>query len=452
MIDETRNYHPHKFFSALFPYVAAFVLSILLTGCNFDSPKPEESAVPVNESTETITTTVPLDGSISPSNQARALVVWVPEFLDANPENTAGGVLQAAFTQFEQAQPGMRVEVQTKAEFGTSSLFNYVRSARAVAPLVLPDVILIDTQQLWRIVDMDLIVPLSDAELGEMGDIYPFAIDSVRYNDHFYGIPYVADVSHLAVLTPLGEGSGTTEQATAEVPSDWIALLNSGQTYIFPASGIEGLSSSSLLLQYVGAGGQLSEGGATNNKEALVRVFNFLSAGSKSNTIVADSVDYSSLGAVWSRFLDSEINFADVSAAQYMANRESSQQTSYAQIPTLSGSPTTIGQTWAFAILTQDPERKALALELIQLLLEPSIQGLWSQFAHRLPTRQSALDTWEISPPYIDFLSVHLDVAVAIPNGPAFADFSARLQAAQLAVINGEITPQDAASQVLAPQ
>ncbi len=452
MFDKISKYNPQNLYLTLSLSILSILFSVTLIGCNLKAPVQDEAVEQANELTETITTTVPPDNSTSPSNRSQAIVVWVPEFFDADSENTAGSVLQAAYTQFEQAHPGIRVEVQIKAEFGTSSLFNYVRSARAVAPSILPDIILIDTQQLWRIVDMDLIVPLADTELGEMNDMYPFTMDSVRYNDQIYGVPYVADVIHLATHTSGREANGNGEAVGADIPSDWITLLNSGQTYIFPAGGIDGMSNRSLLLQYVGAGGQLSEGGIANNNEALIRVFNFFSAGRKNSTIVAESLEHSTLSSVWSSYSQSEIDYADVSANHFMANRESSQQIGYAQIPTLSGSPTTIGRTWAFAILAEEDERKALSLELIRLLLDPSIQGLWGQFAHRLPTRQSSLKMWDIGQGYIDFLGVHLDVAVAIPNGPAFADFSTRLQTAQLAILNGEITPQEAASQVLATQ
>ncbi len=45
-----------------------------------------------------------------------------------------------------------------------------------------------------------------------------------------------------------------------------------------------------------------------------------------------------------------------------------------------------------------------------------------------------------------------MDVAVALPNGRAFADFAHRLQDAQRGVILGELTPDAAVQMVSAPE
>jgi arabinogalactan oligomer/maltooligosaccharide transport system substrate-binding protein len=90
------------------------------------------------------------------------------------------------------------VDVQIKAENGEASLLNYLRVAQRVAPLILPDIIVINTQQLWQIVDLGLIEAIELGEIGQAGDFYQFALDAVTYNGQTYGIPYTADLLHLA--------------------------------------------------------------------------------------------------------------------------------------------------------------------------------------------------------------------------------------------------------------
>ena len=80
--------------------------------------------------------------------------------------------------------------------------------------------------------------------------------------------------------------------------------------------------------------------------------------------------------------------------------------------------PVSVAQAWSFAILTDDPDRQAYALRLIRTLLEPSIQGRWTQHTARVPSTHGAMATWDPAQPYYQFLSelMESDVAV-IPGG-----------------------------------
>lgn len=154
------------------------------------------------------------------------------------------------------------------------------------------------------------------------------------------------------------------------------------------------------------------------------------------------------MNTIWTAFPDEDLVFVSISTSQYLDERERLENIEFAQIPTRSGAPIAIGRTWLFVILAEHPERRALAFELIQTLLEPSIQGVWSQIAHRLPTQQGTISSWPSNQPYAEFVQRLLDVAVALPNGLAFADFASRLQQAQIAVLTGELTPQQATIQI----
>ena len=121
---------------------------VIISACNQNSVQPIQEAIPVPEPT---TTTQPIsatdnENALTPSlPDTRQLVLWVPEFLDPNPDTNAGRVLDAAMTQFKQANPNVTLDVKLKAEIGEAGLFQYLRSAQKVAPSILPDIIAIDT-------------------------------------------------------------------------------------------------------------------------------------------------------------------------------------------------------------------------------------------------------------------------------------------------------------------
>ena len=118
---------------------------------------------------------------------------------------------------------------------------------------------------------------------------YQFAIDSVGYGDEVYGVPYVADVIHLAGYFP--------EDQTA--PATWSDLLNQKQPYLFAAAGGDVFESGTALVQYVGTGGQLVEDGSTSSDEALESVFMFLVDGRLRNVIPAEVLELATLESVW---------------------------------------------------------------------------------------------------------------------------------------------------------
>jgi maltose-binding protein MalE len=186
--------------------------------------------------TDNTSTPVQTPGAVTPRPEAgvivdspdrRQLVVWLPDFTGFDEEGAAAEVLTSAFLQFEQRHPGVRIDVQVKAESGQADIPSYLRSAQRVAPTILPDLVLIDSRQIWRLADLGLLSPMETTPMEYSTDFYPFAVDSVEYKGDAYGVPYAADVIHLA-------GFLDEEQPA---PVTWNELLTQGEPYLFPAAG-----------------------------------------------------------------------------------------------------------------------------------------------------------------------------------------------------------------------
>ena len=366
--------------------------------------------------------------------QERQMVIWLPASMSYEEETNAGAILASVYTQFEQAHPGVRIEVQIKADTGEASLFSYLQMAQRVAPTILPDLVLLDTQQLWQAADLGLIQPLMIDEVTNLNDFYPFAKDAVTYNEKIYGVPYVADVVHLAYF----------QNQVESAPTTWSQLLETNQVHLFPVGNPSGPSSESLLLQYVGGGGQLLNNGDVSDPEAVESLFQFLATSKSEGIIPPNTLDFPNLESVWSAFISNGAGFANVSANMMLQRGEVLEGIKVSQVPTENGLPTTIARTWAFAILTNDQEQRPLTINLLQQLLDPTAHGSWSQLARYLPSQREALEAWGGNNLYYDFLRRQLEIAIVQPNGPAFAEFSKKLQAAQIDILRGELTPQEA--------
>lgn len=443
-----QNRKSRKTRSSLFLYSIQIVFSmLLLAACN--QPSTTGTSDPITNIGESGGDKT--DAAVSlPQSDTLDLVLWTPSFFNPDPEssNSVNSVLNDAYTSFEAENPRSRIIVHTKSEQGGSTLYEYINSAHKVAPSILPDIIMLESQQLWAIADLGLIPPLSSDEftgneLMASNDVYKFAQDAVTYKDNIYGIPYVANILHTVQIK-----TGVPDAETVAVPTTWSELFDLDITYFFPAGGRNGQGNDTLLLQYVGAGGELTNDRTLTQPDALVDVLDFMARGIAEQIIPSNVIDYSDVDSAWLSVSVVPEGFVEISSTRYLQERNSISASAFGATPTKSGEQVTIGRVWAFAVLSQEPERRALALKLVEHLVDPTILGPWGQSAHRLPVHRAALDRWGSGDPYYDFVRQQLEVTISLPNGTSFVGFSADIHQALLAVLSGEITAEEAVANI----
>lgn len=365
---------------------------------------------------------------------SRQLVIWAPPFFQATLDLATDGVLTPLYEQFERNHPGVHIDVQIRAESGEASFLNYLRGAQRVAPAILPDIILVNTQQLWQVAELDLLLPLEIEQLETILQFFPSTLPAVTYNEEIVGIPYTANLTHIVYH----------ESALALPPQTWSDLLASDQPYIFSGGRFEELGAFAYL-QYLGSGGQVHEDDVVD-EEALRALFTYLVA-LRTEGIVPDSVlEITSADSAWSTFINTKRGLADTSTQVVLNHWEAmnSGGVQYAPIATRNGAPISIAHIWAFAIVASDSEQQALSMSLLNAFMESTIHGEWSRAAMQIPTQAEAFEVWRNSSPYFDFIQTQLKNSITLPGGRRFAELNRRLQDAQELVLRGEMSVDDA--------
>jgi ABC-type glycerol-3-phosphate transport system substrate-binding protein len=420
------------------PWVmGSFLLLFVLTACGQAAPvqltvTPHE--VPQPTSTPTISPP-------SPNSQAslaqRPLTVWIPSSLSGIARPRVESVIALATDTFSHRYPNQPVEWVVKAEGGQASLLNYLRNAQRVAPTILPDLLLLDAQQIWQVAELGLAQPVTVTELNEREDFYPFAWDAVMMHDRYYGIPYFTAPLHLVY----------NSQMVEEPPSTWSELVESGKRFAFAGAGSGGLADEWLLHQYLSAGGEIGRG-MTVNPEAIALLAAAIEQGRTAGTIPSEVMIYSSDSAVWSALVAGNVELASIPATIYLHERGAGAgaPVAAAPLPILHGEVPTVAIVYAFIVLAEDSERRTQALALVDLLLAPEVHGGWAQEVDWLPVRPAALQARVGQDGYLQFLQQLLEEATALPVDRAFADFSRRLQQVISAVMSSEMTPEAAAA------
>ena len=97
------------------------------------------------------------------------------------------------------------------------------------------------------------------------------------------------------------------------------------------------------------------------------------------------------------------------------------------------------------AIATRDPAQMAVAVRLIEWMMEPDNAAVWHQAAASVPTRYATLQRMG-SDPYWEFLRHALEVAVPVPAFAQYDQIGRVLQQAVVEVLSGDTTPEDAAA------
>lgn len=426
----------------LFKLISIFAVTgiLLLAGCApfFPNASLSPENTPLPTATPVVATPKPLSTAADtiPSNPQPTVItltLWTVERFSPQVDLVA-----QQLKDFEASHDNLKVEVFVKKTSGQASILNYLNSAKAVAPGIMPDVIILPTEQLppaWR---AGLIQPL-DGKIDRtiVQDLLPAAKTLGTVDNQLAGIPFELDVEHVVY--------NTTQIITA--PLRWTDVLSNRTPYQFPAKGQNGLLNDASTLQYLSAGGKLTDaaGSPTINEAALQALLKFYRTMSNSRIITPKILEAAQTEELWAQYRENPNGIVHVSAHQYLLYRQSLKNVQAAAIPTVEGIPVTFGYGWAFAVVTTDPNRQSYAQELIETFMQTDANAIWATRTAVIPSRQSAFDLIARgNDPYWLFLKDYLQTVTPPPSFVGYDQLSRILQQTIVQVINNETTPDQA--------
>ena len=336
-----------------------------------------------------------------------SLRVWIPPEIALATEDSAA-ILNAQLAAFRSSHPNVQLTIEQKSASGQSSILNYLRTGRAVAPTILPDLIAIPIEQISPALNEELIYPLNGlVETALLEDLFPAALELVLKNNQVSSYPFVVTgLPHLAY---------NSEVVSETIPIRWEMLTTLPHRLVFPANGTPG---GLLCLEfYLDAGGTLTnEAGQTALQvEPLATALQQLFTAKSSGFILDQSSNYSTLQESWQLFQAGTADFALTSSEQYLRLRDEQEVFRVTAVPGLQQPLNPVISGWAWAISTTDPTRRALAGELLTSLIDSSALGEWSYASNFLPARQAALAFWPDEDPYVAFARSQLNRARPMP-------------------------------------
>jgi ABC-type glycerol-3-phosphate transport system substrate-binding protein len=424
------------------------IIVVLVSGCQSFAVTAETSQVDLTAETEVATpaqpdqlpvdTPTPTSTAIS-EDAPMTLTFWTVEHISPLAEAEASEFVQTSLRVFEQTNPDLKVSLLVKKATGKGGVLDFLRTAREVAPSVLPDVVIINAADLNQAYADNLIQPL-DGRLDRsiVRDLLPAARRMGTVQDTLVGVPLGIELEHAVYNT----------RVFTATPILWTDILSKNTQYLFPAKGVNGLVNDATLSQYFSAGGQfLNDQGVLRIDEQVLRdVLTFYQQAREQGVINSDLLEASTTEELWPFYLQARAGIAHISVRQYLMDRESLVATEFAPVPiqNRTDTPVSMMHGWLLVLITDDIDRQDAALRLIESFLSPTNNATWNRINKSIPTRDTAYQQLAGDDPYWAFLTDQLNTARPEPRFAGYDRIGRIIQQAIEQIIRGEATAEEA--------
>jgi multiple sugar transport system substrate-binding protein len=404
--------------------IVFFLFLVLLSGCtNF--PDFLSTPLPATDEVKATATSVsPTPPSQTAAEAPRTLRIWLPPQFDPSLENPASVLLGNRLDEFASTRPWLQMDVRIKSEKDITDTLTTTNSA---APILMPDLIALSRENLEKAAGRGRLHP-QDGLSTQINDPdwYLYAVQMAHIQNTAFGLPFAGEALMLAGHElPMPESWGELEE----------------QSFIFTAADPQGLFSLSL---YLSAGGALTneEGLLYIDKSILEKILTFYANVSEDQILPQFVLEYQEYDQTWNAFLDRRADMAVTWTSLFLKDPDSGYHAGL--LPALETASVPLARGYSWALAGSDLENQALAMELAEFLSESEFLAEWTEAAGMLPTRPTALSSWEDSENRQVMASI-AELAQIIPSQEILTIISPLLKEAALSVLSGEKSPGEAA-------
>jgi ABC-type glycerol-3-phosphate transport system substrate-binding protein len=411
---------------------------IIVAGCQFNSPAPSVDGTPVATAptpTVALSTVVPTI-IVEPTPAVVELRVWGP--LEFSPQDTTetAAIFETQRREFESESDDILLSFEPKEETGAAALIEYLRSASAVAPATLPDIIIFPTSQLNELAESQLLVPLEPLISRDLrNDLYPFAMRDTLINESWVAIP----------LTIQAEHGVRRVDYTRTLPRELEGLIQSSTPrFYFVGQGYgDGEMSNALLLQMIALNQQMPTANTLPDSNLLEQLMDRFLAATERGSIPRTVLSLGDETDLYSRLLNRQADWIESNSRTFLAQQAEDNRLVFTHLPTLDGNTVTIVEGYGIAITATTPRRQEAAAQWLEWLLDPNRVAEWNQITYGLPATRSGVAQTLEDEEYTMFVDELLANGWIRPSRTSWRDFARTVQEQFRAVMQDQITPAE---------
>jgi ABC-type glycerol-3-phosphate transport system substrate-binding protein len=432
----------------LFMTATAVIMLMAVSGCQSTTPVASQNTATPDDRTTATTTQPdrPPTAEMTPTtvatttleNEPITLTFWMVESVSPQAEGEAGEFIQNSLQAFERTNSDIGLEVLLKKASGEGGVVDFLRTAKEVAPSVLPDVAIMNATDLAQAYNENLIQSLNGRlDRSIVQDLLPGARKVGTVDDKLVGVPLGLELEHVVYNTGI----------FTSTPMLWTNVLSANAAYLFPAKGVNGLVNDATLAQYFSAGGAFldDQGLPKIDEQVLQNILEFYQQARENGTIRPDILEIASVEELWPLYLQGA-GVAHINVRQYLSGRETLNSSTFAAIPVQQedNRPVPITRGWVLVLVTADPARQKEALNLMEWFLSTRNNATWNEINLSIPTRDTSFQLLAGDDPYWTFLTEQLNTARLQPGFTGYDRIGRIIQQAVQEVISGEATPDEA--------
>jgi ABC-type glycerol-3-phosphate transport system substrate-binding protein len=356
--------------------IILLVILIILSDCT-GAQKTEISSgvIPTLQASSSPTENSQNPSAIQPTkstDQSITLTLWIPDDFAVNSREQVQKLLNDRVVSFTNTNPNIKVDLRYKNIGPQENMMELLNSTSRVAPSILPDVVLLNRNDMEIAALKGLLVPL-DGYLanGIENEAYPGFISLGRLQGSIFGLPAAGDVLLLV--------GNQDRNLPVQTWQDFITSgLKIGTNFSDPGS----IASVSL---YLSAGGLLvdSAGKPHLDQEALTHLITTIRNTREHSVFPEWTILSSDWMEVSKHFRDGDTDFE---INWYSSTRDvNSGSYSYQDLPGLVDKSASTLNGWYWSVANPAPERLSTCKELLAYLYQPVFAAIWSDTAGYLP-------------------------------------------------------------------
>ncbi len=351
--------------------ISLFIATAILSSCsNPANSLPQPTMTPLSEPQTTISAATP--GPSPETKPATHLVVWLPDQVLERNSPLMLELIQKQTAIFSSKHPDITVDIRIKSSIGSSLLLDTLQNTSLAAPASLPDLILLNREEMEVAALKGLLIPFDGAtDILAANDWMEPIRQLATIQGSTFGIPVASDA--LVYLSPAGEKK-TQPPLTEGKPI--LCFLNDPKAFL-PLS------------IYLASGGSLIDeiGNPALDKAAFLSDLQQLKNARDTGALPSWVMDISEPADVYRYFSSGRGNRM---AAWYGETAESILSVSeLSQFTDSTGNPATLVRGWFWAMTQPDNSQRIVSVELAETLAEESFLAELQQTARLLPVRQS---------------------------------------------------------------
>ncbi len=316
--------------------------------------------------------------------------------------------------------------------------------SRAYTEQELPDLVIIDNPDMKKFIQLDVFEDITeyadDLELDSA--YYEPAINTIKYNNEYYGVPFNSNNVCLIYRTDLFEEAGITPPKTWDEFVDTAAIMTDEDTYGFLMSAMDSEQGAFQLLTWVMAA---SDSENKISQSAVEDSYELLSGLIEDGYMPADCLDYSQTD-VARRFIQGDIAMMENGPWVYPMLDEAGIEYSLAPMPQNKRQAVILGGENLGIIKGKNVEG---AVAFINYAMTSGATEDFCRTANLLPSRISAAQTIIAENPNLDIIDNQMKYAIVRTDIEGYSSISQQLTTNFLRVVTGDMSVIEAAKETI---